>query len=67
MADPHLAAIQMMVTAEDWAGTIEVRSALGRARDEDYVDYFARVKREEWFRYHERVTPWEIREYLTRF
>jgi glutamine synthetase len=44
-----------------------LRAALGRARDEDYVDYVARVKRDEWFRYHEQVTPWEIREYLTRF
>jgi glutamine synthetase len=44
-----------------------LRAALGRARDEDYLDYFIRVKREEWDRYHEQVTPWEIREYLTRF
>ena len=44
-----------------------LRSALGRGRDEDYLDYYARVKRDEWFRYHEQVTPWEIREYLTRF
>jgi glutamine synthetase len=44
-----------------------VRQALGRARNEDYADYFVRVKREEWNRYHEQVTPWEIREYLTRF
>ena len=44
-----------------------LRSALGRGRDEDYLDYFARVKRDEWFRYHEQVTPWEVREYLTRF
>jgi glutamine synthetase len=44
-----------------------LREALGHARDEDYVDYFIRVKREEWDRYHEQVTPWEIREYLTRF
>jgi len=44
-----------------------LRAALGRARDEDYLDYFARVKRDEWFRFHEQVTPWEIREYLTRF
>ena len=44
-----------------------LRAALGRGRDEDYVDYYARVKREEWFRYHEQVTDWEIREYLTRF
>jgi glutamine synthetase len=44
-----------------------LRAALGRGRDEDYVDYFIRVKREEWDRYHEQVSPWEIREYLTRF
>jgi glutamine synthetase len=44
-----------------------LREALGRGRDEDYVDYFIRVKREEWTRYHEQVTPWEIKEYLTRF
>jgi glutamine synthetase len=44
-----------------------LRAALGRARDEDYLDYYARVKRDEWFRYHEQVSAWEIREYLTRF
>jgi glutamine synthetase len=44
-----------------------LRDALGRAREEDYVDYFIRVKRDEWSRYHEQVTPWELREYLTRF
>jgi glutamine synthetase len=44
-----------------------LRAALGRGRDEDYVDYYVRVKRDEWNRYHEQVTPWEIREYLTRF
>jgi glutamine synthetase len=44
-----------------------IREALGRGREEDYVDYFIRVKREEWNRYHEQVTPWELKEYLTRF
>ena len=44
-----------------------MRKALGTARGEDYVDYYARVKRDEWFRYHEQVTDWEIKEYLTRF
>jgi glutamine synthetase len=44
-----------------------LREALGRGRDEDYVDYYAKVKRDEWFRYHEQVTDWELREYLTRF
>ena len=44
-----------------------LREALGRGRDEDYADYYIRVKRDEWNRYHEQVTPWEIKEYLTRF
>jgi len=44
-----------------------LRAALGRGRGEDYVDYYIRCKRDEWHRYHEQVTPWEIREYLTRF
>jgi glutamine synthetase len=44
-----------------------MRSALGRGRGEDYVDYFVRVKRDEWRRYHEQVTQWELEQYLTRF
>ena len=44
-----------------------LRAAFGRGRGEDYVDYYAKVKRDEWFRYHEQVTTWEINEYLTRF
>ena len=44
-----------------------LREALGRGRNEDYVDYYARVKRSEWFRYHEQVSQWELDEYLTRF
>jgi len=44
-----------------------IREALGRGRDEDYADYYIRVKRDEWRSYHEQVTPWEIKEYLTRF
>jgi glutamine synthetase len=43
-----------------------LRAALGRGRDEDYLDYFVGVKREEWSRYHEQVTPWELNEYLSR-
>jgi glutamine synthetase len=43
-----------------------LREALGRGRDEDYVDYFVGVKRQEWSRYHEQVTAWELNEYLTR-
>src|SRR5712691_11909963 len=42
-----------------------IREALGRAIDEDYVDYYVRVKRREWGSYHEQVTPWEVSQYLT--
>jgi oligopeptide transport system ATP-binding protein len=34
---------------------------------EDVVDWIVGIKRDEWHRYHEQVTEWEIREYLTRF
>ena len=44
-----------------------LRAALGRGRDEDVVDWIAGIKRDEWHRYHEQVTDWEVREYLTRF
>ncbi len=41
-----------------------LRTALGRARDEDYVDYFVRCKRREWQRAHEEITKWELDRYL---
>ncbi len=45
-----------------------LRAALGRTREnEEYIDYYVKVKRDEWFRYHEQVSAWEVREYLTRF
>lgn len=37
-----------------------VREALG----EEYVDYYVRVKRDEWRQYHETVSAWEIENYL---
>jgi glutamine synthetase len=57
----------LLDAVEALEGDDVLRAALGRGRDEDYLDYFCRVKRDEWSRYHEQVTPWEIREYLTRF
>jgi glutamine synthetase len=42
-----------------------LREALGRAVDEDYVDYYIRCKRREWQSYHEQVTPWEVNQYLS--
>lgn len=31
------------------------------------AEYFARIKREEFFDWHSSVTPWEVEEYLTAF
>ena len=44
-----------------------LRAALGNTGTEDYIDYFVRVKQEEWNQYHEQVTPWEVKNYLTLF
>jgi glutamine synthetase len=44
-----------------------LRSALGRGRGEDYLDYFVRCKRREWQRAHEQITPWELDHYLQLF
>jgi glutamine synthetase len=44
-----------------------LREALGRGRDEDYVDYFVRVKQREFKEYHDRVSEWEIDRYLSLF
>ena len=57
----------LLEATQELEGCSVLRKALGRGRDEDYVDYVLRVKRDEWARYHEQVTPWEVAEYLTRF
>jgi len=45
-----------------------VRRALGTCADGvDYVDYFARVKQEEFRAYHAQVSTWETDRYLTLF
>ncbi len=44
-----------------------LRSALGKTRDGDYVDYFAKVKRREWQAAHEQITQWELDRYLQLF
>ncbi|MHB1808793.1 MAG: type III glutamate--ammonia ligase [Solirubrobacteraceae bacterium] len=41
-----------------------LRGALGSHGGEDYVDYFIRVKRDEWREAHEQVTEWELNRYL---
>ena len=42
-----------------------LREALGRTVTEDYIDYYAGVKRREWQSYHEHVTEWERDHYLS--
>jgi glutamine synthetase len=42
-----------------------LRSALGKTPDGEYIDYFAAVKRAEFFEFHSQVTPWEVERYLT--
>ncbi len=44
-----------------------LRKALGRTRDGDYVDYFAKVKMGEWQAAHEQITQWELNRYLQLF
>ena len=44
-----------------------LRDALGKTPDGDYVDYFAKVKREEFLAWHSVVSDWEVERYLTLF
>jgi glutamine synthetase len=41
-----------------------LREALGRGRDEDYLDYYVACKRREWRAAHEQITRWELDRYL---
>jgi glutamine synthetase len=44
-----------------------LRSALGKTPDGDYIDYYAKVKREEFLAWHSVVSAWEVEHYLTLF
>ncbi len=44
-----------------------LREAFGKTPTGDYVDYFAQVKQREWKDYHNQVSDWEVRKYLTLF
>ncbi len=44
-----------------------LREALGPARGEDYIDYFCDVKEREWKEFHEGVSDWEVKKYLSLF
>ncbi len=40
-----------------------VQSALGPALTQEFL----KVKKQEWTRYHNQITPWELDRYLTLF
>ncbi|MFZ0172379.1 MAG: type III glutamate--ammonia ligase [Acidimicrobiales bacterium] len=44
-----------------------LRSVLGKTPDGDYIDYFAKVKRQEFQAWHSQVSEWEVERYLTLF
>ena len=44
-----------------------LREAFGHTGTEDYIDYYVKTKQDEWAAYHEQVTPWEVKNYLTLF
>ena len=44
-----------------------LREWLGDCGSESYLDYFCKVKRDEWQDYHVQVSDWELRRYLTLF
>src|SRR5215468_10407628 len=44
-----------------------LRDALGKTPDGHYVDYFAKVKREEFHTWHSVVSDWEVERYLRLF
>ena len=44
-----------------------LRAALGQCANEDYVDYYVRVKRGEWSRAQAEVSNWELERYLQLF
>lgn len=44
-----------------------LREALGKVPSGDYVDYYANVKRDEFYDYHSTVSQWEVERYLTLF
>ncbi|MBI3649346.1 MAG: type III glutamate--ammonia ligase, partial [Actinobacteria bacterium] len=44
-----------------------LREALGRTPHGDYIDYFVEVKQREFKEFHDRVSDWEVRKYLSLF
>ncbi|MEZ5101688.1 MAG: type III glutamate--ammonia ligase [Thermoleophilia bacterium] len=58
----------LLEATHELKGSDVLRRAFGPGREgEDVIDWMVRVKRQEWDRYHEQVSQWEIDQYLTLF
>ncbi len=57
----------LLHATEALVGDDVLRAALGQTPDGDYLDYFAKIKREEFLAWHSVVTDWEVERYLTLF
>ena len=65
-ADPNVI-VRVLHTGAEPAWTVN-DVPLGSLQDlRAQLQAIAGIKRDEWHRYHEQVTDWEVREYLTRF
>jgi glutamine synthetase len=53
--------------ANNAQGSDVLREAFGKARDEDYLDYYVGCKRRDWQQAHEQITHWERDRYLQLF
>jgi glutamine synthetase len=57
----------LLHAADELVADDVLREALGKTPDGDYIDYYARVKREEFRAWHSVVSDWETERYLTLF
>jgi glutamine synthetase len=57
----------LLHAADELVADDVLREALGKTPDGDYVDYYAKVKREEFHAWHSVVSGWEVERYLTLF
>jgi len=57
----------LLHAADELVADDVLRDALGKTPDGDYIDYFAKVKREEFHSWHSVVSDWEVERYLTLF
>ena len=57
----------LLEATNELKGNDVIRKALGRGRDEDYIDYFVRVKQAEFKLAHEQINRWELDRYLQLF